>query len=71
MEKMALVLTDYVERGILVVEASKTPKDIISYELSLLKKDKILGVVLNNISGISPYYSYRYNYAYGYIEYSK
>lgn len=65
------ILADYVGGVLLVVQAGRTPKDVISHGLSLLKNVNIVGVVLNNISGISPYYPYRYSYAYGYAEYSK
>ena len=65
------ILSGYAGGVILVVQSGKTPIDIINHGLSLLKNAQILGVVLNNISGISPYYSYIYSYAYGYAEYSK
>jgi len=65
------ILAKYVGGVILVVQAGRTPKDAINHGLSLLKNAQILGVVLNNISGISPYYPYPYSYAYGYAEYSK
>ena len=65
------ILANYVGGVLLVVQAGKTPKDVISHSLSLMKKANIIGIVLNNISGISPYYPYRYSYAYGYAEYSK
>ena len=65
------IIATYVGGVLLVVQAGRTPRDVISHGLSLLKNVNILGVVLNNISGISPYYPYRYSYAYGYVEYSK
>ena len=65
------ILSGYVGGVILVAQTGRTPKDVINHGLSLLKNAQILGVVLNNISGISPYYPYLYSYAYGYAEYSK
>ena len=65
------ILANYVGGVLFVVQAGKTPKDVISHGISLLKKTNIIGVVLNNISGISLYYPYRYSYAYGYGEYEK
>jgi exopolysaccharide/PEP-CTERM locus tyrosine autokinase len=69
------VLAKLVDGIIVVVRAGMTPRDIVQQAISVLDKDKILGVVLNDVSfkskslfkryfGSDGYYS-RYGYGYG------
>ena len=67
-------LVKKVDGILLVIRAGQTPREIIQQTLSVLGKEKILGVVLNQIefksSGLSKRYfgsnGYYYNYGYGY-----
>lgn len=65
------VLAVLVDASIMVVKANKTFREAISHSLSLFGGGKVLGVVLNNLSGLSSYYPYYYSYAYGYDDYER
>jgi exopolysaccharide/PEP-CTERM locus tyrosine autokinase len=67
------VLNEMVDGILFVIKAGNTPRDSIQQALKLLKKDKILGIVLNNMDFKTraliqryfgthhPYYDYRYS----------
>jgi len=70
----AEVLSKMVDGVIFVIGAGKTPRDVIQQAINSLGKDKILGIVLNQIefksSGLFNRYfgsnGYYYHYGYGY-----
>jgi protein-tyrosine kinase len=66
----AEILTKLVDGIIVVVRAGKTPRETVEQALSLLGKDKILGVVLNDVefksSGLFSRYFGSNGYYYGY-----
>ena len=64
-----LLLLDEVEGAIIVVKAGSTPKGVVQRATGLLarQKDKILGVVVNNLAQTLPYY---YNHKYYGYDYS-
>ncbi len=55
-----IILSQYVDWIILVVQAGKTPRKIVRKAVDLLKTEKILGVILNNLELIPYEYSYGY-----------
>ena len=61
-----LILMDEVDGVLLVVKAGSTPRGVITRTAGLLarQKEKVLGVVVNNLTHSLPYY-YNYSY-YGY-----
>lgn len=61
-----LILLDEVDGAIMVIKAGGTQKSVVSRASELLasKKDKFIGVVVNNLDRALPHY-YDYNY-YGY-----
>lgn len=61
-----LILMDEVDGVLLVVKAGSTPRGVITRTTGLLarQKEKVLGVVVNNLTHSLPYY-YNYSY-YGY-----
>ena len=64
----AAVLGPHVDGALLVVMAGKTDRMVVKRAIEILNdaKVEILGIVLNNMHGILPYY-YDYKY-YGYRE---
>jgi capsular exopolysaccharide synthesis family protein len=54
------IISQYVDQILFIAEAGRTPKETISYALSLLSGANLLGVILNNISTFSSYYPYSY-----------
>ncbi len=60
-----IILNQYVDWVILVVQAGKAPRKIIHKAAAQLESGKILGVVLNNLDTVS------YQYTYGYKPYSE
>ncbi len=62
-----LILLDELDGAIMVIKAGATQKSVVSRACNLLatvRKDKFVGVVVNNLNRSLPYY-YDYNY-YGY-----
>jgi capsular exopolysaccharide synthesis family protein len=61
-----LILLEELDGAVLVIKAGATNRDVVKRARNLLSahKDKIIGVVVNNIGQTLPYY-YNYNY-YGY-----
>jgi len=55
-----IILSRYVDWIILVIQAGKTPREIIRKAVDQLETEKILGLVLNNLD----YIPYEYSYAY-------
>jgi protein-tyrosine kinase len=66
----AEILTKLVDGVIVVVRAGKTPRDTVEQAMALLGRDKILGVVLNDVefksSGLFSRYFGSNGYYYGY-----
>ncbi|MBD3289556.1 polysaccharide biosynthesis tyrosine autokinase [candidate division KSB1 bacterium] len=64
-----LVLSSEVDGALMVVRAGKTPKETVKRATDLMRDAgmKILGIVLNNVEDVLPYY---YNYQYDYREYA-
>ena len=64
-----LVLLPEVEGTLMVVKAGATPREVVKRGVELVQNagGKILGVVMNNLEGVLPYY-YNYTY-YGYNYY--
>ena len=60
------VVAELADATIFVAKANHTSKELIAHSLSLLGKSCILGVVLNNMIGLSSYYPYYYPDVYGY-----
>ena len=60
------VIAELADATIFVAKANHTSKELIAHSLSLLGKSCILGVVLNNMIGLSSYYPYYYPDVYGY-----
>jgi len=57
------LLEDLVDGIIMVVRAEKTTKDIVLKASASLRRDKIMGLVLNDIKrGLKHYYYYPYSY---------
>ncbi len=61
-----MVLLPEVEAALMVVKAGATPREVVKRAVELVENSggKILGMVMNNLEGVLPYY-YNYNY-YGY-----
>jgi capsular exopolysaccharide synthesis family protein len=61
-----LLILEEADGVIIVIKAGATPKGVVKRATDLLapQKQKVLGVVVNNLAGSLPYY-YNYNY-YGY-----
>jgi len=61
-----MVLMPEVEGALIVVKAGSTPREVVRRATELLQNagGRILGVVMNNLEGVLPYY-YNYTY-YGY-----
>ncbi len=64
-----LVLSSEVDGALMVVRAGKTPKETVKRATDLMRDAgmNILGIVLNNVENVLPYY---YNYRYDYREYA-
>lgn len=68
----ASVLVEQVDWAIFVIQAGRTPRETVASALSLFNRDKILGIIMNNIPVMPVEYkhSYRkgnkYNYRYYY-----
>lgn len=60
------VVAEIADTTIFVTKANYTGKELIAHSLSLLGKSEILGVVLNNMIGLSSYYPSYYADIYGY-----
>ncbi len=66
-----MVLLPEVEGTLMVVKAGATPREVVKRALELVQNSggKILGVVMNNLAGVLPYYYnytyYGYHYGYG------
>lgn len=62
-----IILGSEVDRVLLVVMAGKTPREVVKRARDILTDSnvKVLGVVLNNVDRVLPYY-----YDYGYYRYS-
>ena len=56
-----IILSRYADGIILIINAGKTPRGIIRKAVDMLEKEKILGVLLNNL-GVIPY---EHSYTYG------
>ncbi|RMD99599.1 MAG: polysaccharide biosynthesis tyrosine autokinase [Calditrichaeota bacterium] len=67
----ALILSSEMDGALMVVKAGKTPKDVVRRAVDLMRNTglNILGVIVNNMKGVLPYY-YDYKY-YGYKYYTK
>ena len=61
-----IVLLPEVEATLMVVKAGDTPREVVKRAVELVQNSggKIVGMVMNNLEGVLPYY-YNYNY-YGY-----
>jgi capsular exopolysaccharide synthesis family protein len=70
-----LLIANEVDGVLLVVRAGSTPKEVVKRAANLLKNSKVnvLGVVLNNLDEVLPYYysSKYYSYKYYHKEHSK
>ncbi len=55
-----IILSQYADGIILVVNAGKTPRGVIRKAVDMLEKEKILGVLLNNLDVIPYEQSYSY-----------
>ena len=66
-----VIIAGEVDGTLLVVRAGSTPKDVVKRSLNFLRNAKVnlLGVVLNNLDEVLPYY-YSAHY-YGYKYYNK
>lgn len=67
----ASVLVEQVDWAIFVIQAGQTPRETVASAISLFDRDKILGVVMNNIQVMPVEYkhSYRKGSKYGYRYY--
>lgn len=67
-----MILLPEVEGALMVVRAGTTPREVVKRAVELVENSggKILGVVMNNLEGVLPYYyNYTYyGYHYGYTE---
>jgi capsular exopolysaccharide synthesis family protein len=61
-----MILMPEAEGALIVVKAGATPREVVKRAAELVQNagGKILGIVMNNLEGVLPYY-YNYNY-YGY-----
>jgi protein-tyrosine kinase len=57
-----IILSEMVDGVILVVLAEKTPREVVQRAVKEINKEKILGIVLNQIKAKPSSYSYRYDY---------
>jgi Mrp family chromosome partitioning ATPase len=66
----AVVLSGRVDGVLLVVKAGATPREIVKrgVELQLEESDNLLGLVVNNIERVLPYYYDYHYYGRGYTE---
>jgi len=65
-----LVLSSEMDGALVIVKAGKTPRQLVKRAVDLMNDAGIhlLGVVLNNVETVLPYY---YNYHHDYYQYSK
>ena len=65
-----LILSSEMDGALMVVKAGKTPREIVKRATDLMRDAgvNILGVILNNVASVLPYY---YNYSKDYYQYSK
>lgn len=65
-----LVLSSEMDGALIVVRAGKTPREMVKRAVDLMKDSgiSILGIILNNIEKVLPYY---YDYRSDYYQYSK
>jgi capsular exopolysaccharide synthesis family protein len=57
-----VILSEMVDGIILVVLAAKTPRDLVQRAIESIEKEKILGIVLNQIKPEPSSYSYKHHY---------
>lgn len=65
------VLVEHVDWAIFIVQAGRTPRSTVASALSLFDRNKILGIVMNDIKVMPPEYKHKYkkgknNYRYYY-----
>ncbi len=60
------ILSGQVDKIIFIVKAGKTPREVVKRSLLRIDKEKILGVVLNNVDLQTTGYHYGYYRYYGY-----
>ncbi len=67
----ALILAPEMDGALVVIKAGQTPKEVVRRAVDLMRNTglNILGVIINNMKGVLPYY-YDYKY-YGYSYYSR
>ena len=67
----ALILAPEMDGALVVIKAGQTPREVVRRAVDLMRNTglNILGVIINNMKGVLPYY-YDYKY-YGYSYYSR
>lgn len=65
-----LVLSTEMDGALMVVKAGKTPRQLVKRAVDLMRDSgiNILGIILNNVETVLPYY---YNYHHDYYQYPK